>query len=288
MKKIKYLILVLFALSILASGCKKEENETAGKAVFSYVSDGFQVTFTNFTFGANEFEWDFDDGSDISTLSNPVHIFKAKGVYMVSLNAYTNGEVSNFTDSVVVTGPNIKIDGNFMDWDYVEYLFEQEESTGTLKSIKGYVDAANINFYLEGTEDMSLAVMDIYIDADNDPTTGYQSWQFPMGSGADILCEGNFDPERPQNSAGTIYDYTGVDGGWGWTGKMSFSEGMNFSKIATNNGNYAIEFSISKAALGDVSGAISFAFFELNAGWAGVGEIPVSSQEDSKLLELKF
>ncbi len=286
MKNINYLIIVFFALAIFASGCKDEENETEGKAVFSYVADGFQITFTNFTFGAEEYEWDFDDGSDISTLSNPVHVYNAKGVYMVSLNAYTNGEVSNFTDSVVVTGPNIKIDGDFTDWEHVEYLYENEESsTSSLKSVKAYASASDINLYFEGTEDMNLALIQIFIDADNDPTTGYQAWQYPMGSGAEIFCEGNYT-ENASDSWGSIYTNSG--GGWSWNWTMSFGDGMHFSKIGTNNENKAVEFSISKAALGDVSGAISFAIFELDNGWASIGAIPAPSQEDSKLLKVEF
>ena len=282
MKNINYLIIVFFALAIFASGCKDEENEIEGKAVFSYIADGFQIAFTNFTFGADEYEWDFGDGSDISTLKSPVHVYSAKGVYMVSLNAYTNGEGSNFTDSVVVTGPNITIDGDFTDWEYVGYLYEHEESsTSTLKSVKVYASALDINFYFEGTEDMNLALIGMHFNTDNDPTTGEQSSAYPMGSGADIYCEGPYT-ENVNDSWGSFYDYS--DGSWAW--RRSFSDGMFFSKIGTNNGNKAVEFSISKDALGVSSGTISFAIMELNSNWSMTGSIPPRGKADSQFLEI--
>lgn len=289
MKNISHILLVVFAISLLTPGCEKEEQETTGKAVFSYVTDGFLVTFTNFTFGADDYEWDFDDGSEVSTDTNPVHIYQEKGVYMVSLTAYTNGEVSNFTDSVIVYGPNIKIDGDFMDWEYVDVLYEHDEGNdGTLKLIKGYVDAANVNLYIEGSDEMNFTVMSIYIDSDNDPNTGFQSWQYPAGSGADFYLEGGYNSDRPQDSWGSIYDYTGSDGGWGWTPKLPFSDGINFSKMSANNGKRAFELSLSRSALDNISGAINFSIFELNAGWTVVGEIPLSVQDTSKYLKLEF
>lgn len=288
MKKIKYNLFAILFVSILAVACSDDEKLT-DQAVFSYVADGFQVTFTNFTFGAKEFEWDFNDGSETSSRKNPVHIFKEKGVYMVTLTAFMDEKTSTFTDSVVVSGPNIKIDGNFTDWDYVDYIHVNEEGTGgTLKAIKGYVDAANVNFYLEGTEEMAFAVMNIYIDADNNPATGFQAWQHPAGSGAEFYLEGNLDSERPQDSPGSIYDHTGAGGGWGWTPKVSFADGAKFSKIRTDKGVNMFEFSISRSVLGDISGAVAVAIFESNAGWAVVGQIPLAEQPNSAYIKLEF
>lgn len=50
-----------------------------------------EVQFTNNTTGAVSYEWDFDDGSDISNEVNPLHIFpdEEAGGYVVELVAYS-------------------------------------------------------------------------------------------------------------------------------------------------------------------------------------------------------
>ena len=49
-----------------------------------------EVSFTNESSGATNFEWDFGDGSAISTEVNPSHIYENEGTYVVSLRA-SNG-----------------------------------------------------------------------------------------------------------------------------------------------------------------------------------------------------
>ncbi|HIA06067.1 MAG TPA: PKD domain-containing protein, partial [Flavobacteriales bacterium] len=53
----------------------------------AYLSEGGDIQFTNTSFGASSFEWDFDDGSPINTAVSPLHIFDAVGAYEVTMVA---------------------------------------------------------------------------------------------------------------------------------------------------------------------------------------------------------
>lgn len=67
--------------------------ETRTKPVVNFTADntiGFPsltVTFTNSTSLANSYEWNFGDGSAVSTDTNPVHIYSSAGTYTVTLKA---------------------------------------------------------------------------------------------------------------------------------------------------------------------------------------------------------
>ena len=50
------------------------------------------VTFTNTTTNAESYEWNFGDGSALSTATNPTHAYQAQGTYTVTLKA-TNTSV---------------------------------------------------------------------------------------------------------------------------------------------------------------------------------------------------
>ncbi|MEM9916984.1 MAG: PKD domain-containing protein [Bacteroidota bacterium] len=56
-------------------------------ARFTYEVDGRVVRFTNLSEGTDEFQWNFDDGSPISSERDPVHEYAANGVYNVRLSA---------------------------------------------------------------------------------------------------------------------------------------------------------------------------------------------------------
>lgn len=276
------------ALSMLITvSCRKDETSTAVKAVFSYIADGYKVNFTNFSTNATEYVWDFGDQTAGSILSNPMHVFTKKGQYLVSLTAKKQAETSTFIDTVLIIGPNIKIDGDFTDWAYVEYTHRNEAGTGgTLLAVKTFASAGYLNFYVEGTTDFTLAVIDLYLDSDNDPETGLKSWMYPAGSGADFLCEGNYDPESPDASAGDIYEHVGPGNDWNWNPVFAFGDMMKFSKMSVNNERKAIEFSIKKEALGTLSKFVNFAMVESDGGWTEIGAIPLDQTETSKFAQI--
>jgi PKD repeat protein len=278
MKRNLYLLVALACFAMVAGSCKKEDGSGV-KAVFSYVADGFKVNFTNFSTNAKTYSWDFGNGT--STSKSPQHIFTAKGDYLVSLTVTNGAETSVFTDTVTIIGPNIKIDNDLTDWEYVGYALENPETEkGTIRAIKAFAGADDIFFYIEGTADMKMEIFDMYIDADNNPATGFSTWLYPAGSGADFLLEGS-------PAGGSVYIHSGPPAGFNFTATSSFLDAARFGPITTVAGNKVMEFSVKKSALNSPKGkALSFCFIEMNSGWTGIGKIPVSETPTSKFLTI--
>jgi hypothetical protein len=282
MKKNKWFLLGITLAMLISVSCKKEDTSSGLKSVFSYVPDGFKVSFTNFSTGATSYVWDFGDESDSSTLKGPTHVFPAKGQFLVKLTAKNETETSTFIDTVLIIGPNIKIDGDFTDWAYVGYNHVNEEGTGgTIEAIKTYASSGYLNFFIVGTSDFSLTVMDLYLDTDNNPETGLKSWMYPAGSGADFLCEGSVPGEW-----GDVFQHVGPGNDWNWNAILSFADVFQFSEIKTQDGKKAIEFSIKRSALGTMSKKVNFGIVESNEGWTEVGWIPVTQTPESKFLTI--
>lgn len=76
--------------------CNKDDEEVEVISGFSYVIDADdyrKVTFTNASQNFSELEWDFGDGSAVSSEENPVHTYAGVGTYTVKLTAiHTNGK----------------------------------------------------------------------------------------------------------------------------------------------------------------------------------------------------
>jgi PKD repeat protein len=282
MKRNIYLIAVL-VLSLAGTSCKKDNAGSGLKSVFSYVADGYKVNFTNFSTNAKEYSWEFGDGSgETSTLKGPQHIFKRKGDFLVTLTATSGTETSVFKDTVSIIGPNIRIDGDFTDWTYVDYAAQNSVAlTSSIRGIKAFASSDFINIYLEGGADMNLDIIDMYIDADNNPATGYASWLYPAGSGADFLCEGS-----PYGGWGDVFSHTGPGTGWGWASATTFGDAFSFSELKTAAGKKAVEFSIKKSALGPISQFINLCILENNSSWTQIGIIPEAPLADSKFLAI--
>lgn len=270
-KNLIYLFGVTMVMLIIAS-CKKEEKAGGLQAVFSYVADGYKVNFTNFSRGSTEYTWDFNDGTgETSDKKAPQHIFKKKGDFLVSLTAKSGDQTSVFTDTVSVLGPNIKIDGDFTDWEYVDYNYTNPvTTTGTLLACKTYASATDIFFYVEGTPDMQMALIDFYIDSDNNPASGYFIATYPDGSGADYLAEG----PASKDSWGSIYKHAGDPSAFSFTPVANFADAMQFSLIKPEGGKNIIEFSVKKSALGNPKNSINFLLFDLSSGYATLGALP--------------
>lgn len=281
--KIKNLIFagIIGLIMLVITSCENEEDTNSVKAVFSYVADGFKVNFTDFSQNAKEYTWDFGDESEPSTKANPVHVYSQKGEFLVTLSVKNEEKVSTFIDTVFIAGPNIKIDGDFTDWEYVDYSHVNEDGGGNLLAVKTFASAGQINFYIEGTEDFNLAVFNMYIDADNNPETGFKTWMYPEASGADFLLEGNA-------SWGSMYAHTGADNGWGWEAVYAFSEVLKFSEISTSQGKRIMEISLSRDALGTHKDYINFALLEMNSGWTEVGDLPVSKKATSRFTPIEL
>lgn len=283
-KNIIYLCGMAFILLVVNS-CKKESNGSGLKAVFSYVADGFNVNFTNFSQNATEYSWNFNDGSnETSTKKSPQHIFKSKGDFLVTLTAKNGSATSTFTDTVSIIGPNIKIDGDFTDWQYVDYSFTNTApSGGTLLAVKTFASSTDIFFYLEGTPDMQFAIIDMYIDADNNPATGFTTGQYPLGSGAEFLIEGSL-----VGGWGSMYAHSGNPADFSFNPVFDMAEVMHYSAIKSVSGKNVIEFSISKSKLGTTKGYVNYAIVESTSGYAQLGAIPANNTPTSGFGAIKL
>jgi hypothetical protein len=283
-KNIIYLCgVVLIMLAV--NSCKKDSKGSGTKAVFSYVADGFNVNFTNFSQNATEYSWNFNDGSnEISTRKSPQHIFKSKGDFLVSLTAKNGGVTSTFTDTVSIIGPNIKVDGDFTDWQYVDYAFTNTApSGGTLLAVKTFASSTDINFYLEGTPDMQFAIIDMYIDADNNPATGFTTGQYPLGSGAEFLIEGSL-----VGGWGSMYVHGGNPADFSFSPIFDLSDVMHYSAIKSVSGKNVMEFSISKSKLGTTKGFVNYAIVESTSGYAQLGAMPANNTPASGFGAIKL
>lgn len=281
---------IVIGLIVIAAGCKKEKVDDNLKAVFSYSVSGFVVNFTNFTDFTNytgpysTYSWDFGDG-DSSSASSPSHIYTKKGSYIVTLTATKGNTVSSFFDSVNVVGPHITTDGDFSDWDHVEYTYISPDSTGgsDLLAMKAFAYGDSIYFYVEGKTGMMQSVTHFYFDTDKNPSTGYTTGDYSAGAGADFLYEGSL------YWWGTISKYTGSGTDWTWSTSSDFGLGVTFSQISPlANGRDAIEFSFAKSALGNIKGSVGFAANDLDAGWSVIGALPSAGQDTSKFIQIEF
>ncbi len=274
----------LFGMLLLIIGsisCKKDKSGSGLKAVFSYVADGYKVNFTNFSTNAKEYVWDFGDGSgQTSTARAPQHVFKKKGNFLVSLTAKQGIETNIFIDTVNIIGPNIKIDGDFSDWQYVEYTYENAATYGgSLLAVKTFASSDMLNIYLEGTADMKMEIIDIYMDADNNAATGFNTWYYPVHAGADFLLEGS-----PVGGWGDVFKHSGAQTAFSWTPVASFSDALFFSSLKTVNGKNIIEFSIKRSVLGTTKNFVNFGLVESNSGWTEIGQIPEAKTATSKFI----
>jgi hypothetical protein len=277
-----YLFLIS-AVMVISFSCKKDNDGSSLKAVFSYVADGYKVNFTNFSTSATEYSWDFGDGSGkTSTAKAPEHIFTRKGDFLVSLTAKNGTESSVFIDTVSIIGPNIKIDGDYSDWQYVPYTYENAASyVSSVRAVKTFASADAIYFYLEGTSDMKMEIIDIYMDADNNTATGFNTWYYPLHAGADFLIEGS-----PTGGWGDVFKHSGEQTAFSWTPVAAFPDVMRFSTLSTIAGKKVIEFSIQRSVLGTTRNFVHFGLVEMTSGWAEVGKISEAQNADSKFIEV--
>ncbi|OOQ59531.1 PKD domain-containing protein [Mucilaginibacter pedocola] len=278
-----YLCGIVIAALALGSCKKSGENGNGTKAVFSYVADGYNVNFTNFSTNATEYSWDFGDGSaEGSTKKAPQHIFKSKGDFLVTLTAKSGEATSTFKDTVSIIGPNIKIDGDFTDWQYVDYAYTNTlPSGGTLTGIKTFASSTDIFFLLEGTADMKMEILDVYIDADNNNATGYTVGSYPAASGADYLLEGSLT-----GGWGNLFQHVGGQNSFSFNVVGDFPDVFHYSTVKTVAGKNIIELSIKKDKLGTTKNFVNFAFMESTSGWATIGIMPENGAPTSAFLKV--
>ncbi|MEP1069032.1 MAG: PKD domain-containing protein, partial [Crocinitomicaceae bacterium] len=87
----------------------------AGIAAVGVGCLGIPVTFTNTSGGAVSYEWNFGDGSPVSTATNPSHTYTATGTYTVQLVAFNpTACITSDTTSITIDidQPNVTVSTN--------------------------------------------------------------------------------------------------------------------------------------------------------------------------------
>jgi hypothetical protein len=187
--------------------------------------------------------------------------------------------VTKTISAPVVLKVDIAIDGKFNDWAEVPVVYDESGSgANTMQKIKMWGGGDYVNVYIEGNTSMKMEVVDMYINADANSSTGLLSWQWPVSSGADFLIEGAF----LNNSWGDLYKHNDPSGGWGWAYLNSADSFIKSSGVINVDAQTnAIEFRIAKSKLGSLGSYIGLAITEMNGGWTGLADFPKVSGTSS-------
>ncbi|MAS71537.1 MULTISPECIES: PKD domain-containing protein [unclassified Leeuwenhoekiella] len=273
---------LMFLSLVLTYSCASDDDTATGDmpvADFSFTNDGSTFTFTNLSENATAYRWDFGDLKFYGNEENPVYTYDIGGELTVSLTAFNeNGQESYISKTIQapeIIIVNIEVDGEFDDWNDVEYAYESPDPTqGSMQKMKVWAKGAMVNVYLEGNTSMNMAIVDMFINSDGDATTGFLHGTWPASSGADFLFEGPF----VSNGWGAFYNHIDPNGGWGWAPIAGSGANLKVSNIIPLDDNtHAVEFSIPKSQFGSVGESIGFAFTELTSGWSAVASFPDDS-----------
>ncbi|RAV27954.1 hypothetical protein DN748_16280 [Sinomicrobium soli] len=260
-------------------GCSDDDssgtNANAPVADFSFTSNESTFSFTNLSENASSYRWDFGDLKFYSYEENPVYTYAIGGEIPVSLTVFNDSGESDMITKTIQAPEiiiiDIKIDGEFDEWEDVEVAAEKAEEGGSVQKMKFWAGETHLNFYFEGNTNMQLAIVDMYINSDGEATTGFLSSDWPENSGADYLFEGPV----VNNGGGSFYEHADPNGGWAWNPIAGSASNLMVSGIVPIDENTnAIEFSIPKSQFGSLGKNIGFAITELNEGWGLVGNFP--------------
>ncbi len=112
MRKIFY---ILFLFTVILSSCEIYPDAFFfTDKVQAYI--GEDIYFTNETYNAIEYEWDFGDGY-ISNAVHPVHSYSASGTYEVILTAYSRtGAIDRAYQTITIVSPTI-LEIEVLEWN---------------------------------------------------------------------------------------------------------------------------------------------------------------------------
>jgi len=167
------------------------------------------------------------------------------GIDSFTFNANDGSALSNIaTVTITVQGaaPSnefvITVDGNLNDWAAISSFGIDPEDANNLNDtidwFEGWVahDASNIYFAYRGHDTLTASWGNgIYIDADDNPLTGYRSYDNNFAIGVDYIIEDRY-----------LQRYTGSGTNWSWAGIGEVPVALNQTDV---------ELSVSRAQLGD-------------------------------------
>ena len=122
MKKSSRLVIAAVIFTAFMTSC--EEDPVLPTSDFTFapteITEYDEVTFTNASTNADTYAWDFGDGAS-STDENPVHVYKASGMYTVKLVASNADGNNEATESITVNDLH-----NYLTIDGTEYVINSE------------------------------------------------------------------------------------------------------------------------------------------------------------------
>ena len=296
MKKFFIFASVVAVMALLATSCKPKVE--APKARFTYAVEDLTVTFTNMSKDAESYVWEFGDGTLFSEEKDPVHTYAEAGTYTVKLTAKNAGGENALEQTITLEkkGWSIKIDGDFSEWaELPEDLLAHAEvddnaSADGCTDIKFISDADYLYFYIQYSgEEGRVGVLDLFINTDGDPETGFQSWMWTP-SGADILMEGATEADESGVEMWWPDYFKSIGTGWEWEGMdpAPTVEMSEIKKIA--NGDKAFEGRIMRASIPDFQKCLVGVLVQ-GPGWTGEeGWLPETDVLDGAkpMLEVKL
>jgi PKD repeat protein len=270
-------ILMGFAVGsmVLSTSCKKDE-EAKPTPDFTYEVNNLSVTFTNTSKAATTYSWDFGD-SQTATEASPSHTFADYGTYTVTLEATGPGGVAtvSYDVDVPVVEP-IAIDSLFNDWASINPLCSFPDGEGrTLLEFK-VMDSPNFLYiYVKGTSSIG-EVLQVYIDADNDSTTGWGYWNWFKKPGLEYLMESVITGWSGTDPGSGIQAATGSNIDWPWESLISQNAINKSSGYVVSGANKVLEISLLKSMFSnpEFGNTIRILISNSDNTWANVGTLP--------------
>jgi PKD repeat protein len=245
---------VLLGLTLLVfAACKKNNPSVAPDPFYDVTIDGLTATFANKSTGASSYKWDFGDGSS-STDASPVHTYAAKGKYVPTLYATGAGGATREASTVlhISKGSSIKLDDHSLsDWDTVTHnvVLGGGPKSGNFIRAKYDYDGNNVYIYFEQNAAKADGnIYDLYIDADNNPATGYLTNDIPNGA-YDVLLEGTiFDGWLDS------YYHSGDQSSFGGYAGAGLSDFYTVGTYEESGGVLRFEFALKRSKIKNLTG----------------------------------
>jgi len=184
-------------------------------------------------------------------------------------------------------------DGDFADWEKIpaeelaRSVVPADAFYPTGKKIMAYAGATYINLYVEysDTPEQPVQIMHLYIDSDNDQTTGMgnPAW---TNDGADLLFEGELFDEAGEflGYDPAVFGWAGepLSGGWDWEEVVAAGLGFcNISEpVVLDNGDKAFEMTVLRSAVPGL-GKVFRMGVALQYDWNDIAYLPAGSAVDN-------
>ncbi len=251
-RKIFNAAIYVFISVCIFSSCKKEAVNNAPFVFYSIEVNGNTVSFTNKSTGAASYKWDFGDGAE-STEESPLHSYPGKGKYVPTLYATSSGGTTAEASTVIYISKtsSVKLDDNSLaDWDTITYnMVIGGPLSGNFTIAKYDYDGENVYFYFEQETSKSDGnIYDMYIDGDNDISTGYLTGEIPGGA-YEILLEGTIFDDWLD-----VYYHSGDQNSFDGYAYQSINEFYTVGTWEEKNGTLRFEGALKRSKLKGLTG----------------------------------